>query len=155
MAGLDGHYSAHNIEERILAAIRASGVNPEQRLTPEALGALDHFHTGGRRATIELLEMAKIRKRDRVLDLGAGLTGPARMLVCMAGCRVVCLDASHEYCTGAALLNQFPCELSSRSEPCARRGAGPHSGAPGLVGRSAPVSLRNRLTRSRPNQDAA
>jgi sarcosine/dimethylglycine N-methyltransferase len=107
MAGLDVHYSAHNIEERILAAIRASGLSSEQRLSPEALGALDHFHTGGRRATIELLELAKIRKQDRVLDLGAGLAGPARMLVSMTGCRVVCLDTSHDYCTGAALLNRL------------------------------------------------
>ena len=45
MASLDAHYSARDIETRVLAAIRAAGLNPEQRLAPEELGALDHFHT--------------------------------------------------------------------------------------------------------------
>ena len=61
MAGLETHYSARDIEARILAAIRAAGLNPEQRLSPEELGALDHFHTGGLRASRELLELAQIR----------------------------------------------------------------------------------------------
>src|SRR5437773_336530 len=51
MAGLEAHYSARDIEARILAALRAAGLNPEQRLSPEELGALDHFHTGGLRAS--------------------------------------------------------------------------------------------------------
>ena len=51
MAGLEAHYSARDIEARILAAVRAAGLNPEHRLSPEELGALDHFHTGGLRAS--------------------------------------------------------------------------------------------------------
>ena len=47
MAGLETHYSVRDIETRILAAIRAAGLNPEQGLSPEELAALDHFHTGG------------------------------------------------------------------------------------------------------------
>lgn len=39
MASLETHYSARDIESRILAAIRAAGLNPEQRLSPEDLGA--------------------------------------------------------------------------------------------------------------------
>jgi len=57
MTGLEAHYSARDIEARILAAVRAAGLNPEQRLSPEALGALDHFHTGGLRASRELLDL--------------------------------------------------------------------------------------------------
>jgi SAM-dependent methyltransferase len=107
MAGLDAHYSARDIEARILAAIRAAGLNPEQRLSPEALGALDHFHTGGLRASRELLEVARIRAEDRVLDIGAGLAGPARLLASELGCRVDCLDRSPDYCAGALLLNRL------------------------------------------------
>ena len=51
---LDAHYAARDIEARILEAVRAAGLNPEQRLSPEDLGALDHFHTGGLRALREL-----------------------------------------------------------------------------------------------------
>lgn len=107
MAGLDAHYAARDIEARILSAIRAAGMNPDQRLSPEALGALDHFHTGGLRASRELLELARISAGDRVLDIGAGLAGPARMLAASVGCRVDCLELSPDYCAGAALLNRL------------------------------------------------
>ena len=107
MAGPEAHYAARDIEARILSAIRAAGMNPDQRLSSEALGALDHFHTGGLRASRELLELVQIRAGDRVLDIGAGLAGPARMLAASVGCRVDCLELSHDYCTGAALLNRL------------------------------------------------
>ena len=47
MASLEMHYSAQDIEGKILAALRAAGLNPDQRLSPVELGALDHFQTGG------------------------------------------------------------------------------------------------------------
>jgi SAM-dependent methyltransferase len=107
MPGLDAHYSARDIETRILEAVRAAGLNPEQRLSPEELGALDHFHTGGLRASRELLELAQIRGDDRVLDIGAGLAGPARLLASTLGCRVECIEMSSDFCAGAALLNRL------------------------------------------------
>lgn len=88
MTSLEAHYSARDIEERILTATRAAGLNLDQRLSPEELGALDHFHTGGLTASLELLELAQIRAEDRVLDIGAGLAGFARMLASALGCRV-------------------------------------------------------------------
>ena len=107
MAGLDAHYSARDIEARILTAVRAAGLDPERRLTPEALSALDHFHTGGLRASRELLEVARIQADERVLDVGAGLAGPARLLAAERGCRVDCLERSADYCAGALLLNRL------------------------------------------------
>jgi sarcosine/dimethylglycine N-methyltransferase len=107
MPGLEAHYSARDIEPRILAALRAAGLDPEQRLSPAALSALDHFHTGGLRASRELLELVRIGADDRVLDIGAGLAGPARLLAAEYGCRVDCLELSPDYCVGAALLNRL------------------------------------------------
>jgi SAM-dependent methyltransferase len=107
MTGLEAHYSARDIEARILAAVRAAGLNPEQRLSPEELGALDHFHTGGFRASLELLELAQIQAEDRVLDIGAGLAGAARLLASAVGCRVDCIELSPDYCAGAVLLNRL------------------------------------------------
>lgn len=107
MASLEVHYSARDIEARLLAAIRAAGLNPDQRLSPKDLAALDHFHTGGLRASRELLERAQIRAEDRVLDIGAGLAGPARWLASSIGCRVDCLELSPDYCAGAVLLNRL------------------------------------------------
>lgn len=107
MSSLKNHYSARDIEARILAGIRAAGLNPEQRLSVEQLGALDHFHTGGLRASRELLEMARIRAEDRVLDIGAGLAGSARLLASVVRCHVDCIEMSPDYCAGAILLNQL------------------------------------------------
>ena len=107
MDGLQAHYSARDIEARILAALRAAGLDPEQRLSPAELGALDHFHTGGLRASRDLMELAQIRAGDRVLDIGAGLAGPARLLASALGCRVDCIEMSSDYCTGARLLNRL------------------------------------------------
>jgi sarcosine/dimethylglycine N-methyltransferase len=107
MSGLETHYSARDIEARIVAGIRAAGLNPEQRLSPEELGALDHFHTGGLRASRELLEVAQIRADDRVLDIGAGLAGSARLLASTVGCHVDCIEMSPDYCAGAVLLNRL------------------------------------------------
>jgi sarcosine/dimethylglycine N-methyltransferase len=89
MTGQVAHYSASDIEERILGAIRMAGLDPDQRLSPMELGALDHFHTGGFRASLVLKELAQVRAEDRVLDIGAGLAGPARMLAASPGC---CVD---------------------------------------------------------------
>jgi len=107
MAGLEVHYSANDIEARILAALRAAGLNPEQRLSPVELGALDHFHTGGFRASLVLKDHARIRAEDRILDIGAGLAGPARMLAAMPGSKVDCIDLSDDYCVAASLLNRL------------------------------------------------
>ena len=107
MAGVEAHYSVSDIEERILAAIRGAGLDPEQRLAPADLGALDHFHTGGIGASRELLELAQIRAGQRVLDIGAGLAGPARLLASALGCSVDCVELSADYCAGARLLNRL------------------------------------------------
>ena len=107
MAGLEAHYAARDIEARILAAVRAAGLNPEETLSPEVLGPLDHFHTGGLRASRELLELAEIRAEERVLDIGAGLGGSARLLAAALACRVDCVELSPDFCAGAVLLNRL------------------------------------------------
>ena len=96
-----------DLESRLLAAITAAGLNPEGGFGAEDLGMLDHFHTGGRRATVELLELAKLDEAARVLDIGAGIGGPARLLASSAGCQVVCLEISDEFCRAARLLNRL------------------------------------------------
>src|SRR4029079_9790755 len=55
----------------------------------------------------ELVDLARIGKPDRVLDIGAGLAGCARLLASTIGCRVDCLEMSPDYCVGAALLNRL------------------------------------------------
>lgn len=107
MCSLEQHYSAADIETRILAGIRAAGLDTDRELSPAELGALDHFHTGGLQASRELLVMAKLAAEHQVLDVGAGLAGCARLLAAEVGCRVDCIEMSVDYCTGAQLLNRL------------------------------------------------
>jgi SAM-dependent methyltransferase len=51
--------------------------------------------------------VAQIRADDRVLDVGAGLAGCARLLASLVGCQVDCIDMSPDYCAGAVLLNRL------------------------------------------------
>lgn len=105
--GVEAHYSADDLETRVLAAIRAAGLDPGKRLSPTELAALDHFHTGGFRASLLLRDLAQVRAADRILDIGAGLAGPARMLAANPGCQVECIDLSQDYCAAASLLNRI------------------------------------------------
>ena len=107
MGGIETHYSADDIETRILAALRAAGLDTEKRLSPAELAALDHFHTGGFRASLVLRDLAKIKAGERILDIGAGLAGPARMLAASPGCQVECIDLSEDFCVAARLLNRL------------------------------------------------
>lgn len=107
MESLKAHYSVKDIETRILNALREAGLDPDKGLSPQELGALDHFHTGGFAASLVLQELAKIQCGDRVLDIGAGLAGPARMLASSPGCHVDCIELSEDYCVGAELLNKL------------------------------------------------
>lgn len=101
------HYSSRNIESRILSSLQEAGLNPENILTPLELGALDHFHTGGYHSSVILRELSNIQACDRVLDIGAGLAGSARMLAASPGCQVDCIELSDDYCVGAELLNRL------------------------------------------------
>lgn len=107
MRGVETHYSAHDIEARILDDLRNAGIDPETNVSPTELAALDHFHTGGSLASLVLRDLAQIRAEDRMLDIGAGQAGPARMLAATPGCRVECIDLSRDYCVADALLNRI------------------------------------------------
>ncbi len=107
MKGMEAHYSANDMETRVLAALHAAGLNPEKRLSPTELAAHDHFRTGGFRASLLLRDLAQNRAADRDLDIGAGLAGPARMLAATPGCHVDCIDLSQDYCDAAVLLNRL------------------------------------------------
>lgn len=95
------------IEDRLLAAIRSAGLDPDEGFSPDELGALDHFHTGGRRATGELLALAALNAEMTVLDIGAGIGGPSRLIASQSGCRVICLEPSEELCRCARMLNRM------------------------------------------------
>ena len=71
------HYSHGSLEQMILKALTESGKDVD-KLTPSDLSAADEFHLGWRAATIELAKDLGLSSNTRVLDIGAGIGGPAR-----------------------------------------------------------------------------
>src|SRR5438105_4817331 len=106
------YYDEHPISEaRVLEALAAQGFGGP--LTAEALFEFDQDHYGGLAAVDALAGRAGVGASSRVLDLCAGLGGPARFLASRRGSAVVALELHR------ALRPQREARLGQRSyEEC-------------------------------------
>ena len=99
--GVRQHYRGEGLIERLKAAF------PEgEPLDPRHLAALDQFHTRGLAATEELARLSGITSKMEVLDVGAGVGGPARFLAATYHCRVVGIDLSEHFVEAARYLTE-------------------------------------------------
>ena len=103
-AGL-AYYDGPELVDTVLQALRSAGLDPD-RLDIDDLAPLDEFHALGRAATLALAELSGLAATDRVLDVGAGIGGPARFLAARYGARVTALDATRRFCAVAELLTR-------------------------------------------------
>ena len=101
---VEAQYSRGDLRSRIENALRAAGKNPG-RLSLDDLAPLDEFHLLGRSATRALADLAGITPHDRILDIGAGIGGPARLLAHSYGSQITTVDLTAEYCAIAEWLN--------------------------------------------------
>jgi ubiquinone/menaquinone biosynthesis C-methylase UbiE len=86
-----------------MQALRAAGSAPEQA-TAEDLHRMDMNHMGGLAATDALAEMAHLGPGQTVLDVGAGVGGPARRMASKYGASVWGVELSASvYQTAVAL----------------------------------------------------
>ena len=92
----DDYWGRDGLEQAILDALAASGKNLEA-LTIDDLAPMDHFHNGGKEATLGLARLAGLTPGLRVLDVGGGLGGPARTLAVEFGCHVTVIDLTESY----------------------------------------------------------
>jgi sarcosine/dimethylglycine N-methyltransferase len=103
--GVRDHYRATGLTERLKTALPALG-HEDQRFTPQQLAGLDQFHTRGLMATAELAALAGITADMPVLDVGAGIGGPARFLAATYGCQVTGVDLSEPFVEAARYLTE-------------------------------------------------
>lgn len=94
--------SRNNIER----ALRSAGMDLDH-LTPADLAMLEDFHTMGRIATAQLVDLAQITGDSEVLDAGSGVGGTARYVADRYGCRVSAVDLTDEYCETNSWLNRL------------------------------------------------
>jgi SAM-dependent methyltransferase len=100
---IESHWKRPGLGEAILDALRAEGKDVET-MGLDALATFDHFHGGGIAATRTLATLLAPAPGTRVLDVGGGLGGPARMLALEHGCVVTVLDLTQDYLRAGEML---------------------------------------------------
>jgi sarcosine/dimethylglycine N-methyltransferase len=94
--------SRRSIEQALIAA--GKDLNG---LEVADLGMLEDFHTMGRIATHQLVDLIPITPDDQVLDAGTGIGGTARYVADRCGCKVTAVDLTADYCETARWLNRL------------------------------------------------
>ena len=89
----------------VLDALRESGRDVE-RLEIDDLAAVDEFHALGRPATMALAELAGVQEGAAVIDVGAGLGGPARFLAARYGAHVTAVEPTRRFRDACAELTR-------------------------------------------------
>ena len=97
-------YDRHPINETQVLASARDGAVALRALRPEDLWQWDQDHYGGLPAVEALARRAAIAPGMAVLDVCAGLGGPARFLAHRFGVRVTGVDLTHSRCAAGARL---------------------------------------------------
>jgi len=93
---VQSHYGRGDLLDRILAALKESGVDPEQPRHRD-LFPFDQLHGVGVVATRDHAERAALSAGMYVLDLGCGVGGCSRYLAVERQCRVIGIDLTPEF----------------------------------------------------------
>jgi SAM-dependent methyltransferase len=82
--------------DRIARGLAARGIGPTDSISPEQLFPLDQWHYHGTDAIRDAASFLDLGPSSRVLDVGAGVGGPARFLAHTTGCHVTALEVQRE-----------------------------------------------------------
>ncbi len=106
MTDIQVQYSTGLSRRNIEQALAAAGKDLDQ-LQAADLGLLEDFHTMGRIATSQLVDLVEIASAHQILDAGSGIGGTSRYIAEQCECRVSAVDLTEEYCETARWLNQL------------------------------------------------
>ncbi len=103
---IDTQYATGLSRQGIERALVAAGLDLAC-IQPADLAPLEDFHTMGRIATGQLVDLLGVTSDLSVLDAGSGVGGTARLVADTCGCRVSAIDLTDEYCETARWLNRL------------------------------------------------
>jgi len=100
------HYSRDDLEGVVVAALHRVGVDVDA-VRVEDLAGLDQLHAGSIAATEYVLDALDLTAGLRVLDVGSGVGGPARLVAARHGCHVTGIDLSPDFVAVARRLTEW------------------------------------------------
>ena len=100
------HYSKSKLYETIIETIK-SAKNNLNKLKVEDLKSIDEFHIGGTHATLDLIAQLKIKPKTKILDIGSGIGGPARLISSRYKADVTGIDLTPEFVETAIKINEL------------------------------------------------
>jgi SAM-dependent methyltransferase len=100
------HYHRGDIVAALQEVMAQSGRAPADMHADDFAG-LDQLHSRGLAATLDLLQLARVKHGDRVLDLGGGLGGSARVVASRTGCHVTVVDVTPALCAAGEEITRW------------------------------------------------
>lgn len=134
--------------DRIMADLSAAGFDETAALTVDDLTAYDQYHYEGTSAVDDACEFLSAAPGRAILDIGAGLGGPARYIAERTGASVTALELQPDLNETAAELTQR-CGLDDRVTHVAGdvlEGAAPTSAFDGIVSMLCFLHIPDRAT---------
>lgn len=98
------HYGRGDVAEAVLATLRDAGTDLDH-LSADDLLPVDQLHAGGAPATVHLVRRLDLAPGARLLDVGCGIGGPAR-IAARAGAQVSGVDLTPELVAAATVLSE-------------------------------------------------
>lgn len=105
-SAVSDHYARRDLVAAIRDGLLEMG-KTTATITIDDLASVDEFHIGGRTATEELLAQLQLSADDRLIDIGCGLGGAARLVVTRYNCRVTGFDLTRDFVEAGNTLCQW------------------------------------------------
>jgi MPBQ/MSBQ methyltransferase len=103
---IPAYYHRDDIVGTLRTVLAETGRTPDG-MHVEDFAGFDQIHLRGLAATLDLLQLAQLKHGERMLDLGGGLGGSARVAATRTGCQVTVVDVTPAFCAAGEEITRW------------------------------------------------